>query len=232
MEHINRIVYTYWTQEGENYTQNFTSFEKMIEIFNLSLLKSKSLVDKVVMYTDLLGKIKLNEAGIDMDCVVVDYSLHKFNPQFWNYPKIITCSMQTERFLHLDMDLILEENPSEDFMRSELVCEKTRMLSQMRYERSFLPKELLNHYTPKLVCSGALGGNVSIFKKLKEVTSLIVKVKGDITDSNRFTLEEVTLTCLATLNSIVPTSIDCKYSHIQGKLKKISLGNSEINFKI
>jgi|GEM_PF-1719027 len=217
---INRLLYTFWTNEGNNLENNFVNIQQMVDLFDRSLEKSKEFFEHVVIYTDSGGKDFLEKAGVsDVEYVVLDYSQYKFNKEIWCFPKIITYSLQKERFLHIDMDLILEEKPRN--LHEKLLCEKTRPLFQLSTERDFLPEMVKKHFNPINICSGALGGDPAIFKKLFTIASKVADNKNLIvTPEVLFGIEEIILTSIASANNISPAPIDCRFTHYQGYSNK------------
>lgn len=216
-----KIVYTYWTNNGDNYLAGFGDIESFKRIALESLEASALISDNIVIYTDVEGRDKLLELGISTPTEVVDYSAYEFNPNWWNFPKLITYSLQNTRFLHLDFDVVLHTIPTN--LDATLICEKYRGLTQLSYQREFLPKVIQDNFSPKLICSGILGGDPEIFKVLMTVAEPIVLTKGFITFETLFTLEEVALTALAKINNITAEPIDCDFTHYQGSKQKKEL---------
>lgn len=233
MEHIKRAVYTYWTNNGTNLESNFDTYEDMLAVFKQSFDKASMYFDDVCIYTDVDGMTKLTDSGIVANYILIDYSEYSFNPMFWNFPKLITYNMQTEPFVHIDMDFILEEPLTNEFLSSTLVCEMIRPLVQMKATRAFLPDILLEkgNFSPNLICSGLLGGSPEIFKLLFNIAKELVLFNGDVTHSDRFTLEEVALTSLANINNISPYALDTKYTHHQGGIAKHEVNSQTFSIK-
>lgn len=217
---MSRLVYTYWTNKGTNYLGGFHDEASMMEIFEASLEKSKEYFDDVIIYCDQEGKDFLVEKEIYCEYVVIDYDMYEFNPKYWNFPKLITYALQEEAFLHIDMDVILETLPQN--LHQTLICEKIRGLVQLSSQRSFLPKAIRDNFSPHNICSGILGGDPKVFKKLLEIASHVVKEK---TTNTSFTLlfgiEEIILTSLCKVNDIQPSVIDCKFTHYQSSSEKL-----------
>ena len=228
---INRLVYTYHTAKGSNLLAGFHSIESMLSTFKESLENSKKFFEKVVIYTDLEGSEFLNSKEIECEMVIIDYSKYEWNKLFWNYPKLITYNLQDDPFLHLDMDFILHNKPEN--LKERVLCEKIRGLTMFSRDRSFLPKMILDNYNPNNICSGALGGDPLVFKKLFDISSVLVKNKSkDIGFNHIFAIEEIVLTSLCKINDIAPKPIDCDFTHYQGSEAKMEILEKELNYII
>ena len=228
---IERLVYTYYTAKGSNLLAGFHSTESMIKTFKESLENSKKFFTKVVVYTDLEGSKFLSSQGVDCEMVIVDYDDYEWNKLFWCFPKLITYNLQNEPFLHLDIDFILHDKPKN--LEDRVLCEKIRGLVMLSRDRSFLPKEILDNYTPNNICSGALGGDPLVFKKLFDVSSVLVKNKSkDISFNHVFAIEEIVLTSLCKMNNIEPKPINCTFTHYQGSESKMEILKKELNYTI
>jgi len=79
---IDRIVYTYWTNGGTDYKLGFLNTENMLYVFNKSIEASYKLVSKVVVYCDKEG-YDLLHGNIKAELVLVDYSLYRFNSNYF-----------------------------------------------------------------------------------------------------------------------------------------------------
>jgi len=219
---IDKLIYTYWTNSGENFTSGFYDEDSFLSVFFSSLNKAKKFFNEVVIYTDVEGKQFLESKNVVADFIVVDYNSYNFNKKYWNFPKLITYNLQTEPFLHIDMDLVLLEKP--DGLSSSVVCEMVRGLTHFKRELSFLPKVVLKNYTTRNICSGLLGGDPKIFKTLFKVSSQLVKNKTqDVSFINLYGIEEIVLSSICKKNDIKPYEVTTQILHIQGAKAKMNL---------
>ena len=220
---IDKIVYTYWTNGGTNYKLGFLDVENMLFIFRNSINNSKKLVSKVEIYTDQFGYDFLKKEGFE-NMIIVNYADYKFDSRYWNFPKLITYKLQTEPFLHVDIDASIT-----DFDKSaDVVSEAKRGVA---YDTSVYPSledksNLLSHFDGWLTCSGILGGNnLSIFQDLfNEVKETVQnKDKYIILDKTRMVIEEIVISCLINKNKIKASYLNKKdYTHYWGIDKQIN----------
>lgn len=216
---IDKLVYTYWTDNGLNYNCNFPSQEVFARIFKESIVEARKYFKKVVCYTDLHGEDKLKELGIEIETEVVLYESFNFDKRFWNYPKLITYSLQYEPFVHCDIDLILKDF---DLFESEIVTEKQRGASYLSTSYSFLG-DLAKEYSPLLTCSGFIGGNnLEVFQELFKISKDLVKKENWINKRISFdklvAIEEIILTILINRKKLKIDSLK-DYIHYQGPNK-------------
>lgn len=249
---INKIIYTYWTNKGKNLLCGFGNEATFIQYAKGSLAKSLKITPNVTIYGDIEGKNYLESLGCTVDFIIVDYDAIPFNKGYWNFPKLITYNLQTEPFLHIDLDVRLKNTPSnlggvtltrlelaekeneidpdvfidvsEKITSNYIICEKIRALIQRHTDRNHLPSVILDNVHPYIICSGILGtDNPEIFKKLYQIALPIVQVTGDVSFDMMFGIEEIVLTVLAKLNGYAYAPIGCKFEHYQGSLAKLKL---------
>lgn len=159
------IVYTYWSNGLKNIDCGFAipSFFFMCAEKSLrSALNCKG-VDKVVIYTDKFGYelLKTNLHNVNgVKVVIVDYSQYDFDERFWNFPKMITYTLQKEPFIHIDFDVILQPNfLTEIRPHSDILTECVRWNWRTDDKRN----ELLDYFDNGgskdyfTICSGLLG---------------------------------------------------------------------------
>ena len=219
---INKLIYTYWTNNGENLLVGFHSEDSFIKIFRESLENSKKFFEEVIIYTDIQGKDYLKSLDIESIYIIIDYTIYDFNKEFWNFPKLISMNLQDEPFIHIDMDLILHEKPKN--LGEKIICEKIRGLVMLSRELIFLPKFIQNNYNPNNICSGILGGDHLIFKQLFDISSEVVKIKKtNISFNMIFAIEEIILTSLCNIKKITPSVIDAEFTHYQSSNSKLEL---------
>lgn len=217
---INKIIYTYWTNKGTDFLCGFQSENAFIKGAKGSLNRSLKITPNVEIWGDIEGKEYLQSHGCEVNFVVVDYDQYTWNKGYWNFPKLITYSLQEEPFLHLDFDVVLFDRPTN--LSADIVCEKIRPIGDLTaLERDYLPLAIKENYHPCIICSGILGGNnIKVFKKLLEIATPIAQKYGNVSDKNRYILEEVILTVIARLNNISYEAINCNFKHWQGVFAK------------
>jgi len=220
---INKIVYTYWTNGGIDYKLGFLNTENMLHVFNKSIEASYNLVDTVVVYCDQKG-FDFLQGKVDADFVVVDYSQYTFDSRYWNFPKLITYKLQTEPFLHVDIDAIVYNFDK----TASVVSEFKRGVA---YDTGIYPSledksELFTHFKGWLTCSGILGGNnLSLFQELfNEVKETVKNEEGYIIyPHTRMIVEEVVISSLINKNNITVSYLNKKegdFIHYWGEEKQ------------
>ncbi|MCW3464494.1 DUF6734 family protein [Chitinophaga nivalis] len=110
-----KIVQTLWSKPGLNANWLDTRFHYLS--WALSCLQLRKYYDNVELYTDELGKYLL------IDCFKLPYTkVHitleevPYPTYLWAVPKILTYSLQTGPFLHIDGDAFLFKKIPEDFV--------------------------------------------------------------------------------------------------------------------
>lgn len=215
---MNKIIYTYRTFNGAKLQCNFNDLETANEIILKSFWQSINLGFTVKIYTDLEGELHLLTLGIPQKNIVVFSFDETISSLWWNYSKIEVYAHQTEPFLHLDLDVILDETPKN--LDAPIVSEEFRGLQYLSTQLTFLPESIKKAYKPWCVCAGVIGGNnLDVFKRLKEFAQPIVRRITNPTSMHRDMLEEVILTSICNANNIEIKTIDSKYTHYQGKEK-------------
>jgi hypothetical protein len=231
---IDKLIYTYWTNNGKYYDCGFPDFNTFIKFFKISLRKSEEFYDNVIIYCDQKGADKLQENGITTDIIVVDYNSYDFDKRFWNFPKLITYSLQDEPFLHIDTDVILTDKISHN---SDIITEKIRPYELTTGFHKFIKYHMnqsLRRYN-EIICSGLLGGtNTQIFKDLYNISKdIVTKNMENVEFDNLLIIEELVLTYLAKSQklTIIQAGNNSKtpYLHFQGSHKE-KLINDEYNF--
>jgi len=229
---IDKIIYTYWTNGGNDYKLGFLNTDNMLHVFKKSITSSKNLVTNVVVYCDQHGYDFLY-GKIDTELVVIDYSLYRFDSRYWNFPKLITYNLQTEPFLHIDIDAVVYKFDK----TAEVVSEYKRGVA---YDISMYPslenkQHILKYFNGWLTCSGVLGGNnLDIFKELfNEVKDTVINSDGYIIlDKTRMIIEEVMISSLIAKNDLKVSYLGKKgedYIHYWGVEKQVNfIGNGNI----
>jgi hypothetical protein len=198
---------------------------------------------KAYIYTDTEGKAYIENHILDaqllgkVEIILFDFS-GNWNKNYWNYPKLMVYNAQTEPFLHLDLDLILLQKPSDWLLNAPLLCEKTRGLAQLSRARAFLPEVIQKHFHPIIPCSGAYGGNaLQLFKKLYQVAQYSCTGTGSVSFEMMYTVEEVAMASILKINEIEPHALlKDSFIHHQGERAKKQLSTedtfSDLDFTI
>jgi hypothetical protein len=111
-----KIVQTLWTKPGLNASWLDTRFHYLS--WALSCLQLRKYYNDVELYTDEVGKYLLIDK-FKLPYTKVHLTLDNLeNPTYlWGIPKLLTYSMQTTPFLHIDGDVFLYKKIPEDFVR-------------------------------------------------------------------------------------------------------------------
>ena len=222
-----KIVFTYYTNEGQNLLCNFRTEESFLSTAKKSVCAAREYISEmVVIYTDKVGEEYLSK-HIEAEYVVVDYAQYNFPPTAWNFPKLISYALQESAFIHLDFDFIIESKPTN--LDNEIVTENINQLTYLSGQLSFLPQSIRDHYSPNNICSGLIGGtNTKVFKKLLEVASKIITSIKEPRFIHLHCIEEVVLTAICKRNKIAPVIIDCDFTHYQSADAKSLLAAEEV----
>lgn len=215
-----KAIYTYWTQDGSNMLCRFPSIATFNKMAKITVEQSLNIFDEVQIYTDVEGKAHLLSIGLDESLItLVDYSQYDFDPRFWNYPKLISYSLQNSPFIHLDFDAILYKIPDP----ADIITEKRRSSDLQKRWNSF---DLVTEVPDELICSGIVGGhNTDVFKdlldKCEESVSVAYNAHRQVSNPmDLIEIEEVVLTDLSIKRGLLVQ--DCGYEnyiHLQGQGK-------------
>lgn len=220
------IVYTYWTNEGTNYINGYYNEDLFKKLFMLSVNSLNKY--NITIYTDQHGfnylKTFLPEY---VRYELVDYSQYEFNKKFWNFPKLITYSLQNEAFIHVDYDLFFLKEPN--FTKCDIITEKTRYhyIFKTFADRLKLP---IDKFPLNIVCSGLIGGtNTDIFKELFNIAKKAVITEIDVHFNHLVSIEEIMLTSLINSSNLKVYEVEEKFIHLQGTQKKYDKHLNEVN---
>lgn len=219
---IDKVCYTYWTNEGSKYNCGFQRFEVFENFFRISVDESLKYFSEVVIHTDQEGydKISSTISGDNISYEIIDYSVYTFDERFWNFPKFITYNMQSDPFIHIDCDAVFIEDPNDK--DAQVLTEKTRGTVILKRDvYPLLSPDIKKHV--EIICSGLLGGNnTQVFKDLHEVAmdTLIEREFENVTFNSLVAVEEIAFTHLVHDQEIPfkELGVDC-FIHFQGSLK-------------
>jgi hypothetical protein len=162
-----KAIYTYYNFGKDQ--MNFSSYSNFIDIGKKSIDSAKQKFSNVTIYTNDLS---ISDIFDDVNVEKVDFGT--FRPVFWNYPKLVSYSLQDSPFVHIDFDFILKDELSTEQLQSDIICENVRGRTILRNNIKFLSDEIA-YSTPHIICSGFLGGNnTDVFKELKLNADTIV----------------------------------------------------------
>jgi hypothetical protein len=195
---------------------NFSSKDSFLYMANKSLMYVKHHYGKenIYIYTDKSGENFVKE-NFDVNVEIVNFDI--FRPAYWNYPKIVTFSLQTSPFIHLDFDFHLYKKPLDDILMSDIITEKRRARVIPKSHCPFVRDDIWES-TTELICSGLVGGNnIKVFKELKKYADLVVNKYDHIINFNSLIgIEEVYLTYLCNINNLSIRSLEPdSYKHYQ-----------------
>lgn len=172
-----RVVQTYWTNKGRDVTCGFTFPDAFIKMANVSVCSLLEAGHTVSIYTDKDGMAFLHPKLIASNMVdwhIVNYDKYDFDKRFWNFPKLVTYSMQEKPFIHVDLDIAVKEgfasgvDLKEDFIFTELI-------RPINYE-DYAKYVGSTYYFDQLICSGILGGTpLEMWKVLFEKAKVFCK---------------------------------------------------------
>lgn len=228
---MNRIVYTYWTDNGENYGCNESDQTLFAKMALVSVTSALEQVDNVVCYCDVAGKDYLQTLEIPFtEYVVVDFSALGFNKTFWNYPKLVTYSMQTEPFLHIDFDVYLKDVFIESLTNADIITELCRPYNFHSIFDALYPGTV-EAIPAALICSGLIGGNdfAHFGELLTMANQSVFNQDINATLDHLYAIEEFNHSMIATTENYSIQPLDRNlFSHWQGA-GKYALYGTEIN---
>lgn len=225
-------LYTYWSKEGENVDCGFGFPQFFFECAGKSIRTAFKNYESVIIYTDSIGKSIL-ETNIpevkDCKIVTIDYSEYDFDSRYWNFPKMITYSLQEEPFIHIDFDVFLKDDFSKQTNTVYDIYSET--IREYGYVKKHLDKFSKDGKMPnKIICSGIIGGNnIEVFKKNFEIAKEVCKpTKKKVHFEDLWAIEEYSFTKLAVDMGLHALEFEQdSYLHFQGKYK-YSKYNEEI----
>ncbi len=232
-----RICYTYWIEKIENISCGFGFPSFFFETANKSILTAAKQFREIVIYTNEIGKdILINNVEASRLCefVVIDYSQYDFDKRYWNFPKLITYSMQEKPFMHIDFDVFLRDGFASQLIEGADIY--TEMMREYEYVSNFDKFSEFGAKPKKIICSGILGGcNIDIFRTNFEIAKNVCKKnsKSKIVFEDLYAIEEYMFTILACLSNLTVQELNpLSYLHFQGKNKELRYGKMIKEFEI
>lgn len=180
------VIFTYCTL---NNCAEIDDFFLMMSKVAFASAKANIINAKTILYCDSLTKTHFHDIPYLDEIIEIDYTKYNFNKTFWNFPKILSYSMQQEEFVHLDLDVAIIGKI--DFSKKQFISEKIRNFNK-------LSSELLYADTSKpipdiLYCSGIFGGSChDVFHKLYEIS--LNNKDNDFSYEDLYSLEECYMT--------------------------------------
>jgi hypothetical protein len=132
-------IYT-WHKDLKNKWLN-TDFE--IKSLLKTIRNSSIFFKSVILYTDEESLKYLDDCSLEgIKIVLKPRVLHKL----WVMDKINTYSLQTEPFIHIDIDFIFTKTPNEDFLKNSVGFQHIDSSEESSWEFCYLPriKNLVN----------------------------------------------------------------------------------------
>ena len=169
-----RIVQTFWRagRDPLEYSFGWSRPEYNLMSWTLSCLSLCEHYDEVALYTDEPGKhVLIDLLHLPYSEVNVVYDKTLCLPQHWAYAKIMTYSMQTKPFLHVDGDIFLPQPLSKDVINDALIAQNKeigteyykQMMDKILLEATIkLPEHIEKALVEEFIASynmGVFGGN-------------------------------------------------------------------------
>lgn len=157
-----KIIYSYIHQGGTP----SAFFKKMAEI---SVASANRTGYEVELWADLYGiDYFRNQTNCRFSVVkLLDVEQYKPLPEYWNFGKLLTYSLQKEPFLHVDFDTCL----CDGFTIPESGDIITEMLRNYTMQKAFSDVQIFkaDRLPRQLICSGLIGGyNLNVWQELFE----------------------------------------------------------------
>lgn len=203
-----RLIQTFYTNKGSNFRMGFETAEDMKE-FLVDSFKIHSANYEVVIYADSCGSEYLRTFLPAENIIETEYRLP--NRKFWNHAKIITQSLQTEAYIHCDIDAVIYDKIEFEGVLTERYRSGMPMIE---YQYCGLQP------VARMVCSGILGFTDMELKNQYciKFAELVENWKAAfVTYESLWTIEELMLT-----NMIGNTAVEMpigSYKHLQGVRK-------------
>lgn len=140
-----RIVQTLWTASSRLTNNSFAWPHPEFNLMSwaLSCLSLKEHYDEVALYTDSEGKrILIDELHLPYSEVYVVYDDLNCLPQHWAMAKVMTYSIQTSPFLHVDGDVYVPQPFFDEVVTAPLVAQN-REIGTIYYWRML--NNILSH---------------------------------------------------------------------------------------
>ncbi|MHC0444011.1 DUF6734 family protein [Flavobacterium sp. 3-218] len=189
-----KIIQSFWSQNLENPLEE--NYGWLSEAHNwLSWILSANQLAKfyeVELYTDQKGyEILINQLQLPYHKVhVVLDELNHYHKSLWAMPKIKTYSLQNEPFLHVDGDVFIWKEFSDELLSGEFIAQNLEVTTEYYAEMwqdifphlVYVPAEMkdyLNNHNSYAYNMGIIGGhNYEYFKKYASISS-------DFVDKNK-----------------------------------------------
>lgn len=110
------------TEDGDRFTAGFKTKSDFLSCAKESVAGARLSFNRIELYTDESGKDILNELLPLFDKVIIVVVSEVYN-FFFAYMKFQAYKLQTEPFIHLDLDFVLKEKLPENILESELLVE-------------------------------------------------------------------------------------------------------------
>ncbi len=177
----NPLAETYgWLSEAHNWLSWILSANQLAKFY------------KVELYTDQKGyEILINQLQLPYHKVhVVLDELNHYHKSLWAMPKIKTYSLQDEPFLHVDGDVFIWKEFSDELLNGEFIAQNLEVTTEYYAEMwkdiyphlVYVPEEMkdyINNHNNYAYNMGIIGGrNYEYFKKYATISS-------DFVDKNK-----------------------------------------------
>lgn len=219
--------YTYYvhSEDANSISCGFGNPFLFFKIANVSIKEALLRFDRVDIYTDSLGK-EILEKNVPLsracNIIVVNYEEYNFDKRYWNFPKMITYSLQDKPFVHIDFDVIVLDT----FVFTDTPDIYTELKREYTYESRF---DKYKGVAPDfLICSGLIGGhNTDVFKKNFEIAKQVCQpTDNEIEYEDLWGIEEYSFTQMANADNLIVSEFNpCSYIHFQGKNKYLVYKN-------
>nr|WP_278019719.1 DUF6734 family protein [Flavobacterium ginsengisoli] len=194
-----KIIQSFWSQNLDNPLAE--SYGWLSEAHNwLSWILSANQLAKfykVELYTDQKGyEILINQLQLPYHKVhVVLDELNHYHKSLWAMPKIKTYSLQDEPFLHIDGDVFIWKEFSDELLNGEFIAQNLEVTTEYYAEMwkdiyphlVYVPEEMkdyINNHKNYAYNMGIIGGrNYEYFKKYATISSEFVDKNKLVWDS-------------------------------------------------
>lgn len=210
---MNRIIQTYNTFGGERLNAGFSTIRSMKKYLTQSYLVHKEISD-YKLYTDNEGYEIVKDVIDEQHIEIYDFPI--IDDRLIYIGKFQVQQLQTEPYIHVDLDATLFEIPVTD---ATIITESLRTCN---FSKEVAILDINVKKIGSIICSGLIGFNDMEFKDLylREVFARIPILKDirGITFEMSYTLEEVLLKRLCIDNEKTIHELK-NYEHLQGKFK-------------
>lgn len=224
---INKICYTFNSENGTSLTQGFLSPQDFINFYKITLKETYKFYNNIVVYCDYDGKEYLKENGINYDFETIDFK-NSYKNKYPNFNKYLTIKEQKEPFLHIDNDVILRGKFPNKSMNSDIICEKLRIfhfdnIDEFNFISPYTSSDVYKYNS--LICTGLIGGtNIEVFRERFEIceNAMLNNINDEITFYKIIAFEEIVLTYLAKTKNLKVVELPInKFVHFQGSNKEL-----------